>query len=68
MISPEEKTGPVEPSGRGRLVPAIKSPPDSQDETTGLPGLSKWRDVYLFVFACFVLWVLLLLALTAFYS
>ena len=65
MSSPEDKPGPVEPSGRGRLVP---TPADNQDELTGLPGLPKWPHVYLFVFACFVLSVLLLLALTAFYS
>ncbi|HTV40831.1 MAG TPA: hypothetical protein VMF08_09660 [Candidatus Sulfotelmatobacter sp.] len=60
MTSPEDK------SGRGQLVPAIQT--DHQDELTGLPGLPKWRHVYLFVLACFVLSVLLLLALTAFYS
>lgn len=30
------------------------------DESTGLPGLHTWRRVYLFVFGCFVLWVVLL--------
>ena len=68
MISPEDNPGPVEPSGRGRLVPAVQTPSNNRDELTGLPGLSRWRHVYLFVFACFALWVLLLLALTAFYS
>ena len=68
MNSPEDKSGPVEPSGRGRLVPAIEPPADCRNEITGLPGLRTWRHVYLFVFGCFVLWVLLLLALTAFYS
>jgi len=38
------------------------------DEVTGLPGLRTWRGVYLFVFGCFILWVLLLLALTVSYS
>jgi hypothetical protein len=46
----------------------VKSPSDGQDETTGLPGLRTWRDVYLFVFACFALSVLLLLVLTMSYS
>lgn len=41
---------------------------DGRDEATGLPGLRSWRHVYLFVFASFVMWVLLLLALTEFYS
>jgi len=35
---------------------------------TGLPLFRSWRGVYLFVFGCFVLWVLLLLALTVNYS
>jgi hypothetical protein len=30
------------------------------NESTGLPGLPTWRRVYLFVFGCFVLWVVLL--------
>ncbi len=41
-------------------------PPD--DELTGLPRLRTWRSVYIFVFGCFVLSVLLLLALTVIYS
>lgn len=45
-----------------------ESPSGGGDETTGLPGLRTWRDVYLFVFACFVLSVLLLLVLTMSYS
>jgi hypothetical protein len=44
------------------------APPDSKDELTGLPGLRTWRSVYFFVFGCFVLSVLLLLALTVIYS
>lgn len=43
-------------------------PADHRNELTGLPGLRSWKHVYLFVFACFVLWVLLLLALTVSYS
>ena len=38
------------------------------DDVTGLPGLRTWRGVYLFVFGCFILWVLLLLALTMSFS
>jgi hypothetical protein len=68
MKSPEDKAGPVEPSGRRRPVPAVESPADGQDKLTGLPGLRTWRHVYLFVFGCFILWVLLLLGLTVFYS
>ena len=40
----------------------------NSDELTSLPGLRTWRSVYLFVFGCFILWVLLLLALTVSYS
>ena len=56
MKSPEANTAPADTS------------PESKDEITGLPGLRTWRHVYLFVFGCFVLWVLLLLALTMSYS
>ena len=35
---------------------------------TGLPVLRTWRSVYLFVFGCFILSVLLLLMLTMSYS
>ena len=38
------------------------------DAVTGLPGLRSWRAVYLFVFGCFVLWVVLLAALTRVFS
>jgi hypothetical protein len=44
------------------------APPNDQNELTGLPGLRTWRSVYFFVFGCFVLSVLLLLALTVIYS
>lgn len=44
------------------------SPTRENEELTGLPRLRTWRGVYLFVFGCFVLWVLLLLALTIIYS
>jgi hypothetical protein len=34
------------------------------EEETGLPGFKTWGGVYLFVFATFVLWVVLLTVLT----
>lgn len=37
-------------------------------ETTGLPGLRAWRDVYGLVFVVFVLWVALLVWLTEHYA
>ncbi|HEV2454118.1 MAG TPA: sodium:solute symporter [Verrucomicrobiae bacterium] len=56
MKSEEVNAGPVEPST------------DDRNELTGLPKLRTWRNVYVFVFASFVTSVLLLLALTLFYS
>jgi hypothetical protein len=47
---------------------SVESPPDVQEELTALPGLRTWRAVYLFVLGCFVLSVLLLLALTMSFS
>jgi hypothetical protein len=46
---------PAAPAGapHPRAQPAVA-------ESTGLPGLRTWRRVYLFVFGCFVLWVVLL--------
>jgi hypothetical protein len=44
---------------------ATRGPADSGDRETGLPLLRTWRWVYLFVFGCFVLWVVLLAMLTA---
>jgi len=38
------------------------------DDATGLPGLRTWRRVYTFVLGCFVLWIVLLIALTRAYS
>jgi hypothetical protein len=49
-------------------IPPVAAPQDSGDELTGLPCLRTWRSVYFFVFGCFVLSVLLLLALTVIYS
>jgi hypothetical protein len=44
------------------------APSNDNDELTGLPWLRTWRGVYLFVFGCFILWVVLMLALTMSYS
>jgi hypothetical protein len=49
-------------------IPPANAPRNDRDELTGLPGFRTWRGVYLFVFGCFVLSVLLLLALTVIYS
>jgi hypothetical protein len=44
----------------------MKEPVD--DETTGLPGLRTWRQVYVAVTITFVLWVVLLVVLERVYS
>jgi hypothetical protein len=49
-------------------IPPAAASADDRDEATGLPGLASWRGVYLFVIGSFILWVLLLLALTMSYS
>ncbi len=49
-------------------IPPADAPREDKYELTGLPGLHTWRSVYLFVFGCFALSVLLLLALTVIYS
>ena len=46
----------------------VDAPPDGEDEVTGVPWLRSWRGVYALVFGCFILWVLLLLALTVSFS
>jgi hypothetical protein len=57
MNPPEDKT-----AGSSGAAPG---PADSGDCETGLPLLRTWRRVYLFVFSCFILWVVLLALLTA---
>ncbi len=42
--------------------------PPADDEATGLPGLRRWRSVYLVVAGIFVTWVMLLTVLTKLYS
>jgi hypothetical protein len=41
------------------MNPPLSDPPD-REEPPGLPGFRTWRGVYLFVFAIFVLVVVLL--------
>jgi hypothetical protein len=42
--------------------------PEPNDDSTGLPGLRRWRSVYLVVAGIFVVWVVLLTVLTESYS
>jgi hypothetical protein len=45
------------------------TPPSGlNDNHTGLPGLSSWPKVYWLVAASFILWVMLLLALTKMFA
>jgi hypothetical protein len=39
-----------------------------EDDNTGLPWLPTWNGVYLVVILSFVLWVVLLIVLTDFFS
>ena len=43
-------------------------PQSSEDEKTGLPWPRTWPGVYLFVVGVFIVWVVLLTALTMMFS
>jgi hypothetical protein len=47
--------------------PAVE-PPVPESENTGFPGIRTWRGLYVFVFGSFVLWVVMLFALTMIFS
>jgi hypothetical protein len=47
---------------------AARQDSTTQDDQTGLPGLRTWPRVYLLVAAAFILWVVLLLALTKMFA
>ena len=51
-------------------TPGPPGAPESivDEKATGLPVFKTWPAVYLFVFATFVVWVLLLAALTKIFS
>jgi len=42
--------------------------PSDQDESPGVPAFRTWRGVYLFVFGCFVVVVVLLAIFTRVYA
>ena len=48
--------------------PTVAEPPVSEAEPTGLLWFRTWRGVYIFVFGSFLLWVVLLFALTVIFS
>jgi hypothetical protein len=48
--------------------PPAAEPPVSESGNTGFPGIRTWRGLYVFVFGCFLLWVVLLFALTVIFS
>jgi hypothetical protein len=41
---------------------------DSASEETGLPWPTTWKGAYLFVIGSFILWLVLLVALTEFFA
>jgi hypothetical protein len=45
-------------------------PPESQhsDESPGVPGFRTWREVYFFVFVCFMAVVVLLAIFSSYFS
>ena len=45
-----------------------REPRAREVEEPGLPGLRSWKGVYVFVLGSFVLWVVLLIALTDVFS
>lgn len=61
-MKPDEENPTV--AGNGPAEPAAAGKP----ETTGLPWFRTWNRVYLFVLGCFVLYVLLLTALSMAFS
>jgi hypothetical protein len=42
--------------------------PNPDDESPGVPGFRTWRGVYLFVFGCFVVVVILLTVFTRYFA
>jgi len=47
---------------------SVDAPAVGSDAATGLPWFRTWRGVYALVLITFIMWVLLLLALTMHYS
>ncbi|MGC9941648.1 MAG: hypothetical protein ABSE48_07420 [Verrucomicrobiota bacterium] len=48
--------------------PNATEPSARESETTGLPWPRTWPGVYLFVLGSFILWLVLLVALTDFFA
>ena len=42
--------------------------PHNSDESPGVPGFRTWRGVYLFVFVCFVVVVVLLAVFSRYFA
>ena len=56
------------PRGSDAVAGEGTRPPLADDDATGLPGIRRWRSVYLIVAGIFVTWVILLTVLTKLYS
>jgi hypothetical protein len=58
--APSDNTGPKDSASEPEGV--------NDHEATGLRWLPTWRGVYLFVLGSFIVWILLLVALTGMFS
>jgi hypothetical protein len=66
--NPQHGGGVPPPRSGNALTGEGTRPPPGNDESTGLPGLRRWRTVYWVVLGIFALWVVLLTVLTKTYS
>jgi hypothetical protein len=62
-----EESGEVAKAGGGTRAPEEGRPADD-DENPGLPGFRRWREVYVMVFAVFVLVVIALAIFSRVYA
>jgi hypothetical protein len=63
MNSAKKKDGDVD------LSPdSLNRPPEQPEESPGLPGFARWRAVYWFVLAVFILFIVLMRAFQGFFS
>ena len=57
----------MKPSNTSANLSHAEIQPADDFEPTGVPGLKTWRGVYVFVMACFIFSVILLVVLTIAY-
>lgn len=68
MSEPAADDGGAVPSPRNERRPAGEGTRPPSDDATGLPWPRAWRGVYVLVAGVFVLWLVLLTALTKMFS